>query len=589
MTPGRRHRLRKAGFAAAIVAVLYGIVLAYLAIQTDRHLRNAQVAVGLLGSSMVRAESTPAQLGSQLRGVQSESAAAHHATQALPWKLATKVPLLGRPFATVQGAARAVDGVARLVLPPLVTARDDVLHADLKQAAGGINLSPITTAAAPLGRAQQTAIDILDDAQALPVSRIGPVDRGRTQLIGQLETLTGQLTAAHDVMTVLPPMLGSKGPRQYLLAFQNNSEARGAGGLPGVYAIVRAARGRVSIVHYGVSGDFTGIRVPLSGLSAGYATQYAGADPGRYFGNTTVSPHFPDDAQLLMRYWEAKTGERLDGAAAVDPVVLSLLLGVSGPARLPDGGSVSAANVVALTERDAYQRFADPAERKQYLIGAAKAAADQILRAVPTQPSKSAAALRTATNQRRLLVFSTRAAEQKVLAAHQIGGALSDTKDLYAGVVINNAGGNKLDYYLARDVTYRGAACGVSGKHAATVTIRVTNRAPKSGLSNYVAGRADHPLVPTAKGANLLLVSYYATKGAGFSDARLDGKQALLAVDSERGRPVFTATVEIQPGQTRTLSMKIAEPVTARGPVTTLVQPLVIPQTTMIQPGAGCR
>jgi hypothetical protein len=119
------------------------------------------------------------------------------------------------------------------------------------------------------------------------------------------------------------------------------------------------------------------------------------------------------------------------------------------------------------------------------------------------------------------------------------------------------------------------------------VTIRLTNRAPRSGLTDYVAGRADRPQVPVPSGTNRLLVGYYATKGAAFSDATLDGRPELLSVDSERGRPVFTSTLEISPGQTRTLRMTIEEPPEAVGPVTTLVQPLVLPQKTVVR-APGC-
>ncbi len=148
-------------------------------------------------------------------------------------------------------------------------------------------------------------------------------------------------------------------------------------------------------------------------------------------------------------------------------------------------------------------------------------------------------------------------------------------------MAINNAGGNKLDYYLKREVTYAAADCGSTDPRA-TVTIRLTNTAPRTGLTSYVAGRADHPVVPVTRGTNLLLVGYYASKGAAFSDATLDGEQAFLAIDSERGRPVFTSALEIAPGQTRTLVLHIEEPPKARGPVTTLVQPLVLPQKTTV-------
>jgi hypothetical protein len=114
------------------------------------------------------------------------------------------------------------------------------------------------------------------------------------------------------------------------------------------------------------------------------------------------------------------------------------------------------------------------------------------------------------------------------------------------------------------------------------VTIRLTNTAPRTGLTTYVAGRADLPPGSVPPGTNRLLVGYYATKGAGFNGATLDGKQAFLAVDSERGRPVFTSELEIKPGQTRTLVIQLEEPAAAAGAVTTLVQPLVLPQTTHV-------
>jgi len=87
-----------------------------------------------------------------------------------------------------------------------------------------------------------------------------------------------------------------------------------------------------------------------------------------------------------------------------------------------------------------------------------------------------------------------------------------------------------------------------------------------------------------------LLVGYYATKGASFAHPTLDGRPAFLSSDTERGRPVFTATVDIPAGATRTLVLRVEEPATARGPVTTWVQPLVIPQGTHVDmPTCGAR
>jgi hypothetical protein len=564
---------------AAIAA--YGLVLGYTAYEAYHHLRDAQATVGRLRAELLRTDTPATAIDAHVADLRRSAARARALTDGPAWRLPAALPWAGRPFATVRGIAAAADDLSQEVLPKVAAARATGLAEDLKRP-GGVDLAPLVAAHRPVTQASASAERILVDVRALPTTGIGGVDGARTDLVEQLEDLTGQLHSVDQALDLIPPMLGAQTPRRYIVAFQNNSEARGAGGLPGVFAILRADRGKLSFEHYGVSGDFSGITVSLRGLSEGFAKHYRGAAPDRYFGNTTVSPHFPDSAQLLMRFWEAKSGQRVDGAMAMDPSALAMFLAVTGPTELADGTTVSASNVVSLTERDAYQRFTDPVVRKQYLVVVAKAIAEDVLANGPAKPIAMAGALSKAVDQRRLLVYSRHREEQEVLGALPIGGALSKTDGLFAGVVINNGGGNKLDYYLERDLTYEAGPCIPGAPRAATVTLRLTNRAPRGGLTDYVAGRADLPKNTVPAGTNRLLVGYYATTGAGFDKATLDGKAALLAVDTERGRPVFTAALEIAPGQTRTLVLHIDEPEGARGPVTTLVQPLVLPQRTHI-------
>ena len=578
---GRRRRIRLSAYAAAAALLLFALAIAVTGFLAHRHLRDAQVAVGQLRSAMVRQDAPATEVDRHLRTLQRDADAARSLTGNPLWGVPAAVPWAGRPFATVRGEAAAVSRVAHEVLPPVQQARSRLVGVSLANPKGGVDLQPIAAAQQPIARAHSATASVRTAVRALPTTGIGPVDGARSDLLDQLDQLEGQLSSARDLVRLLPPMLGSKEPRRYLVAFQNDAEARGSGGLPGVYAVLRADHGKLDFERYGVSGDFAGVDVPLTGLGKDFAQLYRGAGPGRFFGNATVSPHFPSSATLLLRFYQAKYHTELDGALALDPTALSMMLAVTGPATMEDGTRVGADNVVALTERDAYERFPDPVVRKLYLIEVAKAVADVILERGPQKGTAFASSLGKAVDARRLLLFSTRPDEQSVLAGRKVGGTLSDTDGLFSGVVINNGGGNKLDYYLEREVTYQ-RSCSSGAAHQATVTIRLTNTAPKSGLSDYVAGRADQPVVPVKKGTNRLLVSYYATKDAGFTSATLDGKPTLLAVDSERGRPVFTSTLEIGPGQTRVLELVVDEPSQAKGPVTTLVQPLVRPQKTVV-------
>ncbi|WP_374968434.1 DUF4012 domain-containing protein [Terrabacter sp. BE26] len=562
-----------------------GLALAYTAYQVNRHLRDAQVAVSLLRADLVSPSAPAARIAAHLATVQRESAAARSLTDGPIWGAPAWLPGVGRPFVTVRGAADAVDDLATEVLPDLRTVQRSVVGGKLSTGHGSIDLKPLVAAQQPLTQATAATDRILGSVRVLPETSVGPVDSARTTLLSQVADLSQQLHTTRDAVDLLPAMLGAHGPRRYILAFENNAEARGLGGLPGAYAILRADGGKVSFERFGNDGDFDGVTVPTKGLDADFLDHYQGSAVDRVFVNSTVSPHFPYAAQLMLRFWQAKTGERLDGAIATDPSALAMLLKVTGPTRLADGTQVSAANVVALTERDAYARFADPAVRKLFLGEVAKAVAQTVLAHGPAHPADLGKALGHAIGERRLVVYSSSAPEQRLLARYPVAGLLDDTDGLFSGVVINNGGGNKLDYYLKREVTYTAACSGQ--RPAATVTIKLTNTAPATGLSQYAAGSADPNQSGQPLGTSRLLVGYYATKGAHFSRPTLDGKPTFLTADTEHGRPVFTATIDIPAGATRTLVLHVEEPVAAgSGPVTTWVQPLVMPQVTHVKAAA---
>jgi hypothetical protein len=120
------------------------------------------------------------------------------------------------------------------------------------------------------------------------------------------------------------------------------------------------------------------------------------------------------------------------------------------------------------------------------------------------------------------------------------------------------------------------------------VTVSLTNRAPTSGLPDYVTLRGDKPPYRTHPGDNRLLVSYYAGTGAAFDGATLDGRPAQLSPGVERGHPVFTLDVELPAHSRRTLVLHLLEPHATGIPVL-LQQPLVTPLRATVKPaGEAC-
>jgi hypothetical protein len=161
---------------------------------------------------------------------------------------------------------------------------------------------------------------------------------------------------------------------------------------------------------------------------------------------------------------------------------------------------------------------------------------------------------------------------------------LPDEPGPFAGLVVNNAAGSKLDYYLDRSLVWEPDCSGDTG--SVTATVKLTNRAPASGLPSYVTLRVDSPAHRPRPGDNRILVSYYAGVGAHLTGATLDGRRVLLSPGVERGHPVYTLDLELPAQSSRTLVLHLREPQADRTP-TVLRQALVTPLKATVKRG-GC-
>jgi hypothetical protein len=240
--------------------------------------------------------------------------------------------------------------------------------------------------------------------------------------------------------------------------------------------------------------------------------------------------------------------------------------------------------VTRLTEQDAYARFPDPKERKAFLVRMAQAVGNA-LQHRQVAPASILHTLITMVDTGRLRLWSAHPSEQVLLADTALGGTLPAVPGPFAGLVINNAAGTKLDYYLDRTVDYTLGACH-GGRRPSTVRIALDNGAPPTGLPPYVTLRSDARAADRQPGSNRLWVSLYAGLGARLTSATLDGGPTRVSPGLEQSHPVFSAVLEIAPGQRRVLELHLDESTVASTPAVP-VQPLVRPQVTHVS-AANC-
>jgi hypothetical protein len=475
------------------------------------------------------------------------------------------VPFAGRTLRTAGGLARAVDDLARETFPSLDAVAANLSDASLRPAGDRIALAPLSSSRDGLERVRDSLARTEARVRALPSSFVaGPVSSARADLLAQLEPLRGSASTAALAARIAPDMLGGSGVRRYFLAILNNAEMRGSGGLLGAYGVLDVTRGRFRLRELGTNSALRNTSSPAAAMDAEFVARYRRFGADAYWVNANMSPHFPDASRIWTALW-AKThhGERLDGTIAVDPVALSAILRVTGPATLADGSRVTADDVVPLTERDAYVRFAaDNAARDAYLQGVARASYQRVV----SGSGDSVAlvrALAAAAGQRHLQVASEHPREAAALATTPLAGVLPRGGP-YLEVVTQNAGGNKLDYYLRRTVTY------APGR----IEVRLRNTAPP-GLPAYVTNRLDRPgLTAAVKGQQRLYFSVYTSESTGLLGATVDGKAFAMESERERGHPVFSVFLDVDPGREVVVVLRVDEKV---APPVAVRQPIVVP------------
>ncbi|MGE2715274.1 DUF4012 domain-containing protein [Mycolicibacterium litorale] len=506
---------------------------------------------------------------------QSHAQEARDATHSLPWNIAAAMPWLGSPFETGQQISSVVLGLAADVLQP-AAASGAVLAPDQLMSGGRLDVMKLRSEEPKLTGLAEDAKRLDAEAHAIPDPQfVSVLGDARFQLQRQAADVAQLLDNTALAARLAPSLMGADGPRSYFMGFQTNAEARGTGGLLGGFGVLRFDNGAPSVDTLARNIDLDKPFTPID-LGPEYAANYGFTNPTTDYRNSNQSSHFPYAAQIWKSMWAQQSGMNVDGVIALDPVALSYVLGAVGPVTMPDGEKVTKDNVVELTESTAYIRFPeDQLARKEYLQDIATEVVKKVTGRLES-PRELLKALGRAVSERRIAVWSSSPEDQRLLEETPLAHAIPDDPAPYAEVVINNLGGNKLDYYLARDIEYVADGCDGDSRMS-TVTIRLTNTLQDPRLPDYVAGKPgflSNVAVDVPKGTMLTSVRLLVTKDATLLGAQSNGQKVPVFTATERNHPSFEVQVAIPPGKSGELTFRLSEP-TSSGSARVPVQPLV--------------
>lgn len=502
-----------------------------------------------------------------LKTMKEQTSAAHSTTTGPLWQSATWIPVYGVNFSAVREVAVSADDITGHAVAPLLDRYDLLNWEALSPVDGRIDFGQWQEAGPSISIAANTVRLSHERMASIELSRLLPeLARPVGKATEQLKQLTDVLNTVDSSAQLLPALLGADGPRDYLVLVQNSSESRATGGIPGALAILHTDDGRISLGEQSSAVALGGFKPSIS-VDPEQVALYT-ARVGTQMQNVNLTPDFPTAAQSAKLMWEERRpGQKIDGVMALDPVVLSHLLEVTGPLDLTDEevlaqirgtglpSSLTKDNVVPTLLSEVYREIADPEAQDAYFA----AVAGRVFSAFTEGQSDGKnliKALRTSTAENRFYLWSSHADEQKIIASTPLQGAVTgpDNGGASFGVYFNDGTGAKMDYYAQRSVQLL-RPCQVGDYGEYTVRVTVTNSAPAdaaTALPAYVTGNGIFGVEPGRIRTNYVV---YGPSQAFVENANVDGQRVPVGSGKHGSRPVGTVQLELGPGETSVLQM----------------------------------
>lgn len=382
----------------------------------------------------------------------------------------------------------------------------------------------------------------------------------------RLEAETSKLKgAARDDRTalaalrVLPQLVGMNAEQKYLVLFEDPAESRASGGVIGDYGQLTAAKGEIRLTALGSVGQLNSAGDPATKHLVGpesYIERYSQFEPELYWENVPMSPDFPSVGEVASNLYPQSGGDRVGGVISLDPVAMADFLRVTGPISVPGWPvPITSANATAILAHQEFVAFGANGNslRISFVQDLIKALWHRLLtRQLPSLPTL-ARDLKPALRGGHLMLYSENASAEQFFKTVDVAGAMPPVRGDFLGVVTQNAAGNKLDWYLRRYITYHATVNLRERQIGATVTVRLRNLAPSSGLPPIVLDPA--PGVTTAPGEDELFVSIYSPWEE--DGATLNGVPFVVTSQQELGRLVYSALITVPPGGTTTIRLRL--------------------------------
>ena len=411
------------------------------------------------------------------------------------------------------------------------------------------------------GRIDFDVVDELDDQLgsydneiAALLSRLGAGAPGTSSFVQdaydraakRLSSGRKALDTARAALAVLPRLFGEATERRYLIAFLGPSEARGGGGIPGVFSVLRVRDGAFELTEISANE-------PLN-RRLGNKTIDAPRWFEHLYGDLTalddvrqvnLSPSFPATSAVLLDMYRVAYGEKLDGVIAMDPIVLGNLTRPLGSLQASGWDvKIGAGNARRLLMRDIYLQFPHRREKAQnvYLGRLVDQAWGRVSKG-DFELATMGAALASSAASQHLKMFSTEPVVQSVLRELGMAGDPRRSAPNVQLFFHNNFAGNKIDYFIDRDQNVTITVDEDGTAHVAT-EVTMTNDAPLEPVNVL-----NRPLLENLPvGLARMTTHFMLPRGADVTRVEANGNRAVFYKGQDAGFPVRWASKSLPSG-----------------------------------------
>jgi len=553
------------GLVVVTPLLAFGGYAGWLALQVRADLTDARADAVRLRSALVDGDQPGAE--SALAELEEHSSSARERTDGPTWGVFGALPWAGDDADGVRVVADVIADLTADGLAPLVATSQSVDAGTFAPRNGRLSVDSIETTREPVSRAADAFAAADERLAGVDTSGFsGSLDDAWSDLRGKVSDAHESLDSARTAVDLLPGMLGSDQPRNYLLVFLNTAEPRALGGMPGSLAELHVEDGRLELGRQRAASAFPELEQPVLPLSKDEKRNF-NKELGTFVQDSGFTPHFPRAAELLAARWEREYGTEVDAVLAMDPVALSYLLDATGPVNV-GGVELTADNAVDELLNKVYLRLEDPGAQDAWFEAVARDVFAKLTDGAG-DPQEMVEGLARGARERRVFVHSFRAGEQAEIAGTRVAGELSGEGDPpQVGVYLNDATASKMGYYLDYDVDVESVGCqdGVQ-----TLEARMTigsHLAPGTKLPVAVTGPGTYGV---RRGDHLVVAELFGPFEGTLTDFTFDGEQQGGSRHGYLAHPSMSVATFLEPGQQFELTWRMTTGPDQAGDVEVLV------------------